>query len=128
MGTGDGRTAPTAFGTWLISAYRSAGYRSASALAHSAGLEPSIVNRWIRGETVPTAANLKKVAPALRISEADLFAAAFPSEGQTLPTPPLPYEFVELLAELDKADPRDRFLLLEQVRRVTEWARYRRVR
>lgn len=111
------RTAATSFGAWLISAYRSAGYRSASALAHAADVEPSIVNRWLRGDTVPTAANLLKIAPALRVEESALFAAAFGADtGQ--PPPPVALKITRLLGPDSPLDDRERDLLAEILDRI----------
>jgi transcriptional regulator with XRE-family HTH domain len=115
------------FGRWLAEAVYAAGHRSARAFALAAGLDPSLVNRWIRGETVPTAANLQKAAPALKLSEADLFAVAFPS-GDQPPAFPIPDPIAELLAEYRLAGRPERDLLLAQVRLLAEWARYRRER
>lgn len=114
------------FGRWLDAAIVNRGYRSARAFALDAGLDPSLVNRWIRGEVVPTAANLQKAAPALRIPEADLFAAAFPTANAGPPALPLPDALADVLDELRHAAPADRDAILEQVRRIGEWARYRR--
>ncbi len=116
------------FGRWLGEAIYAAGYRSASAFARTAGLDPSLVNRWIRGEVVPTAANLQKAAPALKVSEADLFAVAFPSGRTDPPGLPIPDPIADLLAEYRHAAPADRAAILDQVRRISEWARYRRER
>lgn len=116
------------FGRWLADAVTVAGYRSVRAFALAAGLDPSLVNRWIRGEVVPTAANLQKAAPALHMSEADLFAVAFPSGDAYPPGLPIPDPIADLLDEYRLAGRPERDAILEQVRRITEWARYRRER
>jgi transcriptional regulator with XRE-family HTH domain len=115
------------FGAYIDEAIRLAGYPSISAFARAADLDTSVVARWIRGETVPTAANLQKAAPALKMSEADLFAVAFPS-GNHPPAFPIPDPIAELLDEYRLAGRPERDALLEQVRRISEWARYRRER
>lgn len=121
------RTPAEGFGAYIDEAIRLAGYRSISAFARAAGIDTSVVARWIRGETVPTAANLQKAAPALKMSEADLFAVAFPS-GDQPPAFPIPDPIANLLDEYRLAGRPERDAILEQVRRITEWARYRRER
>jgi transcriptional regulator with XRE-family HTH domain len=123
-----GHPQPSAeFAAWLSEALRRAGFRSATALGRASGVDPSIINRWLRQETVPTAAKLIALAPHLRVEEADLFAAAFGTEDRP-PPKPLPAAFDNLADEYDLADEDAKALIVEQVRRITEWARWRRER
>jgi transcriptional regulator with XRE-family HTH domain len=115
------------FGHYVVAAIEAAGYRSPTAFARAAGMQPSVVLRWISGTTEPTAPLLLRAAPHLRVEEADLFAAAFGTEDRP-PPKPLPAAFDNLADEYDLADERAKELILEQVRRISEWARWRRER
>ncbi len=82
----------TAFGRYVKAAIKSAGFRSPSAFAREAGMDPSVVLRWISGKAHPSAATLTKVAPLLNVREAELIAVAYPSaeivEGDPNQLPP----------------------------------------
>jgi transcriptional regulator with XRE-family HTH domain len=105
------------FGRWLEEALYAAGYRSVRALGRESGVDPSLINRWIKGETQPTATNLRKLARPLRIEEADVYAAAFGSEVG-VPLPPLALEVTRLLGPDSPLGDRERELLTELLDRV----------
>ncbi len=68
------------FGRYLRSAITEAGFRSPTAFARAANVEPSVVLRWISGKAKPTTRTLAAVAPVLKVSPADLVRAAYPDE------------------------------------------------
>jgi transcriptional regulator with XRE-family HTH domain len=65
------------FPEWLASAI-AARYDSDSAFARAAGVSPSVVSRWTRGDLTPTPRFLEKIAPALGVSATTLSAIAYP--------------------------------------------------
>lgn len=79
------------FGRFLRSAISAAEFRSPTAFARAAGVEPSVVLRWISGKAKPTTRTLAAVAPVLNLSAADLIRAAYPDEvTDERPEPPKP--------------------------------------
>ncbi len=65
---------PDDFGSWLQSRIAEAGYRSPSAFAIAADLQPSVVHRWINGKVRPTPDGLVKAAKPLRIRVTEMLA------------------------------------------------------
>ncbi len=68
--------APADWPTYLRAAMDAAGYTTASELARVSGVSEPVASRWLRGITQPDVANLRKVAPALRIPILQLLVAA----------------------------------------------------
>ncbi len=62
------------FGDWLADRIREVGYRSPSAFATTAGLQPSVVLRWISGKVQPTPDALVKAAEPLRVRVTEMLA------------------------------------------------------
>lgn len=78
------------FGSYLLERVAERGYRSPTAFARAAGLEPSIVHRWIAGKVVPTPETLRRAAPALGVSFPELLAVALgvsDDSGSDMPEP-----------------------------------------
>ena len=65
------------FPEWLSGAI-AARYDSDSAFARAAGVSPSVVSRWTKGDLTPTPRFLEKIAPALGVSKTTLTAIAYP--------------------------------------------------
>lgn len=76
---------PQPFGEFLRDAIKDAGFKSASAFAREAGIDPSNVLRWIKGTAKPEASSLEAVAPLLKRQAAELIAAAYPSTQTAFP-------------------------------------------
>jgi transcriptional regulator with XRE-family HTH domain len=55
------------FVAFLKAAMEAAGIPTGARLAELAGLNPSLVNRWLNGKTVPSIDNLREIAPHLRV-------------------------------------------------------------
>jgi transcriptional regulator with XRE-family HTH domain len=72
------------FPEWLAAAIE-ARYDSDSAFARAAGVSPSVVSRWVKGELTPTPRALQKIAPALGVNATTLSAIAYPELGGELP-------------------------------------------
>lgn len=114
-----------AFGRYVAAAIEAAGYDTPTAFARAAKLEPSAVLRWINGQTRPSIATIRKVAPLLRMTSGELAAIAFPqgSEESALPPPkPIPREVAHLLAALDDLDGDARAKILQQAHWLAELA------
>jgi hypothetical protein len=62
------------FGDWLAERIHEAGYRSPSGFATAAGLQPSMVLRWINGKVQPTPEALVKAAAPLRVRVTEMLA------------------------------------------------------
>jgi transcriptional regulator with XRE-family HTH domain len=77
------REVPT-FPEWLAAAIETR-YDSDSAFARAAGVSPSVVSRWVKGELTPTPKALQKIAPALGVNATTLSAIAYPELGGELP-------------------------------------------
>ncbi len=110
-------TPGNAFGRRLEEAVYAAGYRSVRSLGHKAGVDPSLINRWISGATQPSAANLRKLAKPLHVEEGELFAAAFGGDASDAP-PPVALEIARLLGPDTPLDEHERELLAELLNRV----------
>lgn len=111
------------FGRWLEEAIYAAGYRSVRSLGRDAGVDPSLINRWISGATQPTAGNLRKLAAPLKVIEADLFAAAYPADAAPPPPLPIPRQIAALIEAYHALDDEtQRKQLLERTGWVVEWA------
>lgn len=65
------------FPEWLAEVI-AARYDSDSAFARAAGVSPSVVSRWTKGDLTPTPRFLEKIAPALGVSKTTLTAIAYP--------------------------------------------------
>lgn len=92
----------------FLSAAIDAGYDSDSAFARAAGVSPSAVSRWIKGELRPTPPMLERIAKALSVNVNTLSAIAYPELGgdenapayqAPAPQHPLVRELTRLLAE-----------------------------
>lgn len=86
---------PIQIGEYVRDAIQAAGYRSPTAFARAADLDPSVVLRWIGGKAHPAAETLTRVAPLLKVKAADLIAVAYPDRaglgqglGRLIPDPP----------------------------------------
>jgi transcriptional regulator with XRE-family HTH domain len=75
------------FGRYVKQAIANAGFRSPTAFARATGRDPSVVLRWISGQTRPEAATLAEVAPTLKVSSAELIRAAYPDLPDYEPPP-----------------------------------------
>ncbi len=64
----------TPFGDWLAERIHEAGYRSPSAFATAADLQPSVVHRWINGKVQPTPDALVKAARPLQVRVTEMLA------------------------------------------------------
>lgn len=95
---------PTEFGLFLLRAIANAGHDNPSRFARAAGRDPSVIHRWIYGVTVPTARVLAEVAPALRIPEADLIAAAYSPDPDAKLEPERVPEIVAELAQMLRSE------------------------
>lgn len=80
----------SAFGAYLTAAIAKAGFASPTAFARATKHDPSVVLRWINGQSMPRSRTLAAVAPVLKVRPADLIAAAYPdvTDGDELPPEP----------------------------------------
>ena len=53
-----------------------AGYAKASELARATGIAEANISRWLRGETQPDLANLRRIAAVLKVPLLELIVAA----------------------------------------------------
>lgn len=67
---------PLTFGAFLRHAMNSAGLPTAPRLGAVAGLDSSVINRWMRGKTIPTIDNLRQIAPHIRVPLRELMVVA----------------------------------------------------
>lgn len=91
---------PTQFGMFLLAAMNAAGYPSTTNFARAAGVDPSVVFRWIYGKTAPTTKILAKVAPVLGLTESDLIARAYSTGTSLAESPRVIHPLVAELARL----------------------------
>ena len=91
------------FGSWLATRIAEAGYRSPSAFAAAAGLQPSVVLRWINGKVQPTPEALVKAAKTLRVRVSEMLARGLdiPELEQFYELHPLAVRVNRLLTEHD---------------------------
>ncbi len=75
------------FGVYLMEAITKAGFASPTAFARATKHDPSVVLRWINGQSMPRSRTLAAVAPVLKVRPADLIAAAYPDVGDDVPLP-----------------------------------------
>lgn len=66
----------TSFGAWLTDRMDEVGLPRPSDLAKASGADQSLIGRWMRDESLPGPTNLRKIAPVLRVREAEIFARA----------------------------------------------------
>jgi len=72
---------PSGFPSYIEQAIERAGYSSPTAFAKAAGLQPSVVLRWVGGETRPTAATAQHAAPLLGMTVTEMMEAAYPPDA-----------------------------------------------
>lgn len=88
------------FPEFLAAAIRRAHFDTPTDFARTAGIHPSVVSRWLKGER-PTLRLLERVAPTLRVSVRQLVAVAYPGEDEPEPVGanahPLAIDIDELL-------------------------------
>lgn len=69
------------FGEWLAGRMQDKGLVRPADLSRATGVDASLIGRWLRGESLPGATNLRRLAPALDVPEIELFALAGHLEG-----------------------------------------------
>lgn len=126
-----------AFPEWLTAAIE-ARYETDSAFARAAGVSPSAVSRWTKGELRPTPKILERIAPALGVSAQTLSAIAYPELGSDIPEAsyqppklahPLALDVERLLAEESPVPSDERATLANLIEHVVKpYRRYLRKR
>jgi transcriptional regulator with XRE-family HTH domain len=112
---------PQVFGDYLARVIRDAGFTKPTHFARKAGIDPSLVFRWISGEQRPTLASLERIAPVLGVPQDTLVQAAYP--GETGPPPEPPRDPGEELILSSDATPTQKKIMLERYRRKLETGR-----
>lgn len=85
----------TDFPAYLGRAIKAAGFDRPTFFARKAGIDPSVVFRWLSGEQRPSVASLERVAPILGVPVPELVAVAYPSAGDAAAKPTDPDQFVD---------------------------------
>jgi transcriptional regulator with XRE-family HTH domain len=91
----DAQALKTRFAEFLRHAMNSANLPTAAQLGAAAGIDSSMVNRWMRAKTLPSMENLRLIAPHIHVPPLQLFVVAghvsLEESGlDTEPTPPGP--------------------------------------
>jgi len=73
------------FPEYLREAIPRMGYQTPTDLAKAAGISPSVVLRWLKGETRPLVPLLERVAPYLGAKLSTLVRIAYPEIDEELP-------------------------------------------
>jgi transcriptional regulator with XRE-family HTH domain len=89
------------FPEYLREAIPRMGYQTPTDLAKAAGISPSVVLRWVKGETRPLVPLLERVAPFLGARLSTLVRIAYPEIDEELPVEELP-QLHPLAAELQR--------------------------
>jgi transcriptional regulator with XRE-family HTH domain len=110
------------FAAWLRAAARAAGFDvvgtrgSAARLAEACGLSESVVSRLMKGQTEPTPATLRRLAPVLGLNEVELFTVAYGLDSAPAARPTVPVR--QALAEWGITDAGDQALVERLVERL----------
>lgn len=123
------------FGSWLDRRMRERGFPRPADLSRATGIDASLIGRWLRGESLPGATNLRRLAPALDMVEVELFARAghlpdaIPSARPARERPAVVGELERLLAP-DSPLPADQREALESlaIALVAPYRSYKRSR
>jgi transcriptional regulator with XRE-family HTH domain len=101
------------FGSWLSTRITEAGYRSPSAFAAAAGLQPSVVHRWINGKVKPTPEALVKAAGLLPVRATEMLARGLglPELEESTVLHPLAVRVNRLLTDRDLVPDDERHML-----------------
>lgn len=91
------------FPEFLLDAIRRAHFATPTDFARAAGVHPSVVSRWVKGER-PTLRLLERVAPTLRVSVRQLVSVAYPGEDEFVPDGPAPHPLALDIERLLAAD------------------------
>jgi hypothetical protein len=108
------------FGDWLAARITEAGYRSPSAFANAAGLQPSMVLRWIAGKVQPTPDGLLKAAGPLRVGSVEMLARGLGHPELAVETGmhPLAVRVHHLLTDVDLVPEEERQMLATVLDRI----------
>src|SRR5262245_34022286 len=90
-----------AFPDYLREAIPRMGYQTPTDFARAADISPSVVLRWLKGETRPLVPLLERVAPFLGAKLSTLVRIAYPEIDEGLPIEEAP-ELHPLVAELQR--------------------------
>lgn len=93
--------ATPAFPEYLREAIARMGYQTPTDLARAAGISPSVVLRWTKGETRPLVPLLERVAPHLGTKLSTLVRIAYPEIDNGIPIDEAP-SLHPLAAELQR--------------------------
>lgn len=114
------------FADYLARAIDAGGYPTPTHFARAAGIDPSVVSRWLDAVTRPSIALLERAAPALDVDVDQLIALVYPSassrRGAPQPPPPPVPEIHPLVRDLARLLPADaaESLLPEDERHLLE--------
>lgn len=111
------------FGVRLAGAIRAAGFGTATAFARDLGTDPSVVIRWFKGQTTPTAEMIARIAPLIGVDQAELLSWAYPGTGPVRPVQPqhpLALELARMLAADSPLSDDERDLLEKLTDRVMD--------
>jgi len=103
------------FPEFLADAIKRARFETPTDFARAAGVHPSVVSRWLKGER-PSARLLERVAPTLRVSVKQLLAIAYPGADEpeapeSHALHPLALDVERLLSEESPVPPDERATL-----------------
>ncbi len=115
---------PTGFGAYLKEAILAAHFPTPTHFARAAGIDPSVVLRWLSEEQRPTIRSMEKIAPLLGKRVNDVVHAAYPDRlGASAATPalhPLAYELGRMLADQSPVPAEDRQALAAVLDRILD--------
>lgn len=76
------------FPAYLRATIQAAGFETPTQFARKAGVEPSVIFAWLRGDRRPAIRLLERVAPTLNVETQTLVGAAYPEiANSTVATP-----------------------------------------
>ncbi len=114
----------TPFGGWLLERIVAAGFRSPSAFANAAGVQPSMVLRWLHGRVQPSPDGLVRAAPLLGVPVREMLARGLdlPELDQTVSLPAEAARLARLLGPESPLPPAKRVWLERVVQAVMDAA------
>jgi len=93
------------FGGYLKEAIQAARFPTPTHFARAAGIDPSVVLRWLSGEQRPTIRSIERIAPVLGRGINEIVVAAYPDRvGGAPPAPPVTHPLVHELGRILAAD------------------------
>jgi transcriptional regulator with XRE-family HTH domain len=119
---------PVGFGVYLRDAIHASGFMTPTQFARTAGIDPSVVLRWISEEQRPTISSIERIAPVLGRTINEMIDAAYPDrlcdQSPAVQPHPLAHELGRILGDDSHLSVSDRQALVNVIERTL--APYRR--